>query len=156
VWGYRQAAVSLNGEVPSAKSKRAFLGYTYVEGNYFQALGIPLLFGQNFQGSGGQSRLSVILSESAAKQLWPGEKRIDRTLRLGTDGLFHRKGEMVPDGPLYQVIGVVGDTHGASFDGSDSKLVYLQLPEERLQDYSIMLRTQSDPKQIMPAIFPLI
>jgi predicted permease len=156
VWGYRQAAISLNGEVPSAKSKRAILRYTYVEANYFQALGIPLLFGQNFQASPAQSGLSVILSESAAKQLWPGENPIDRTLRLGTDGLFHRKDEMVPDGPLYQVIGVAGDTRGASFDGSDSKLVYLQLPEERLQDYSIMMRTQSDPKQIMPAIFPLI
>src|SRR5262249_34020312 len=79
-----------------------------------------------------------------------------RTLRLGTDGLFLRKGEPVPDGPLYQVIRIAGDTRGATLDGSDSKLVYLRSPEDRVQDYSILIRTQSDPSQVMPAVFPLV
>ncbi|HEX7287330.1 MAG TPA: ADOP family duplicated permease [Candidatus Angelobacter sp.] len=155
VYGYRQAAVSLNGEVPLAQSQRAFIDYTYVQANYFQTLGIPLLFGRKFQSPAGQPEPSVILSESAAKRLWPGENPIGGSLRLGTDGQFHRKNDLVPDGPPYQVIGVTGDTRGATFDGSDSYLVYLQLPEDRLQDYPILVRT-ADPKQFMPAIHPLI
>jgi predicted permease len=156
VYGYQLAAVSLNGEAPTAHSKRAFIDYAFVEPNYFQTLGIPLLFGHNFQQQSGQTESSVILSESAAKQLWPGESPIGGTLRLGTDGLFHRKGQLTPDGPLYQVIGVAADTRGATFDGSDSKLVYLRLPEERLQDYSILVRTKPEAQQVMPEIFPLV
>lgn len=152
----RQAAVALNGEVPTVQSKRALMDYSYVEPNYFDLLGIPLLFGRNFQTQAGQKEASAIVSESAAQQLWPGQNPIGRTLRLGTNGLFHRKGELTPDGPLYHVTGVTGDTHGRSFDDSDAKHIYLRLPEDRLPDYPILIRAQSDAKQIMPEVFPLI
>jgi predicted permease len=154
--GYRRATVSVNGEIPSAQNALAVLCFSYVQANYFQTLDIPLLFGRNFPSQAGQPEPSVILSESAAKQLWSGQNPIGRSLRLGTEGQFHRKREVLPDGPVYQVIGVAGDTRGATFDGSDSDLVYLPLPEDRLQDYSILIRTQSDPKQFLPAIAPVI
>lgn len=156
IFGYRTAAVSLNGEKPTVQSKQAFIDYTYVEANYFETLGIPLLSGHNFRVQAGPPEPSVIVSESAARQLWPGQNPIGRSLRLGADGLFHHKDELVPDGPLYQVIATAGDTRGATLDGSDSKLVYLQLPEDRVQDYAILVRTQADPKQVMPALFPLV
>lgn len=156
VFGYRRAAVSLNGEMPSAKNARAVLCFSYVQANYFQTLDIPLLSGRNFRSQAGQPEPMVIVSESAAKQLWPGQNPIGRSLRLGTDGQFHRKSELLPDGPAYQVIGVAGDTRGATFDGSDSELVYVPLPEDRLQGYSILVRTQSDPKQFMDALRPVI
>jgi predicted permease len=156
IFGYLSAAVSLNGEVPSAQNTRAVLCYTYVQPNYFETLSIPLLSGSSFPSQGGEPEPSAIVSESAAKQLWPGQNPIGRTLRLGTAGQFRRKGELLPDGPTYEVIGVAGDTHGATFDDSDSKLVYLRLPENRLQDYSILVRTQSDPSQFMNATRPVI
>ena len=154
--GYHSAWVSLNGEIPSAKNARVVLCFNYVQTNYFQTLSIPLLSGHNFEPQSGQSDLSVIISESAARQLWPGKNPIGRSLRLGTEGLFHRKGELLPDGPIYQVIGVAGDTRGATFDGSDSELVYLPLPEDRIQDHSILVRTQSDAKQFIPSLRPLL
>ena len=42
-FGYRRAAVSLNGELPSAQNTVAVLAYSYVQPSYFQTLGIPLL-----------------------------------------------------------------------------------------------------------------
>jgi putative ABC transport system permease protein len=70
--------------------------------------------------------------------------------------VYLHKTEVLPDRLAYQVIGVAGDTHGATFDGSDSELVYVQLPEDRLQDYPILVRTQSDPRPLTRAIRPLI
>jgi predicted permease len=154
--GYLNAAVSVNGEIASDQNKRAIICYTYVQPNYFETLGIPLLSGHNFQSQPNQSDPSVIISESAAKLLWPGENPIGRNFRLGTEGLFHRKSNIVPDGSVYRVIGVAGDTRGATFDGSDSQLVYLQLPEDRLPDYSILVRTQSDPNEFIGAMRPVI
>src|SRR5271157_4857838 len=153
--GLRRAAVSLNGEKASAQNARV-LYYTYVQANYFRTLGIPLLFGRGFQPQAGKPEPSVILSESAAKQLWPGRNPIGRSLRLDTDEQFHSKSEVLPDGPAYQVIGVARDTRGTMLDGSDSEQVYLPLPEDRLQDQPMLIRTQTDPAKFMGAIASVV
>lgn len=148
----RSAAVSLNGEKPSSSNAQGNIYYTWVQPNYFRTLGIPVLLGRGFQSQTGQPERSVILSESASRQLWPGRNPIGRSLRLGTDQKFHTKGELLPDGPTWQVIGVASDTRGIEMDGSDSAQIYLPLPEDRLQDYPILVRTQSDPTQVTRAI----
>jgi macrolide transport system ATP-binding/permease protein len=154
--GGRRAAVSVNGEQPSAGNMRAVLYYTWVQANYFQTLGIPLSLGRSFQSQAGQPEHTVILSESAAQRLWPGQNPLGRSLRLGTNEQFHNKGELLPDGPTWQVIGVARDTRGVTLDGSDSAQVYVPLPTDRLQDYPILVRTDSDPTLVMRAMNPLI
>jgi macrolide transport system ATP-binding/permease protein len=130
-----------------------FIHYTRVQPNYFQTLGIPVLLGRGFKSQAGEAERSIILSESAAKQLWPGQNPIGRSIRLGaTDEQVHNPSELRADGPAYQVIGVARDTRGLELNGSDSRQLYLPLPEDRLQNYSILLRTSSDPKLIMRAI----
>lgn len=146
------ADISLNGEPPSMQNKRATLGFAFVEKNYFDTVGIPILSGHNFASESDQSGAKAVLSESAAQHLWPGENPIGRRLRLGTGGQNHGKSDLLPDGPVYQVIGVARDTHGASLDGSDSQLIYLPMREDRLQEYPLLIRTQSDPKQLFAAI----
>ncbi len=154
--GIRIAAVSLNGAKPSPQNTQAILYYTFVQPNYFATLGIPLLSGRGFSPQSGQPEPSVILSQSAAQQLWPNQNPIGRSLRLGTDDQFHFKSELVPDGPTYQVIGVARDTRGIELDGSDSQQVYVPLPEGRIQDYPILIRTRSDASQFIDAIGPVI
>lgn len=153
--GVRKATVSVNGEPPSARNMRAVLYYTWVQPNYFQTLGIPLLFGHGFPSQAGQAN-HVVLSESAARRLWAGQNPMGRSLRLSTDEQFHNKGELLPDGPNWQVIGLARDTRGVTLDGSDSEQVYLPLPSDRLQDYPILVRTLSNPISVMRTMDPLI
>jgi len=150
--GLRTAAISLNGEKPSAKNTQAVLFYKYIQADYFQTLEIPLFFGRAFQAQAGDPEPVVILSDSAARQLWPGQNPIGRSLRMGTDGQFHTKEQLVPDGKAYEVIGVARDTRGVLMDGSDSQVVYVPLPENRLQDYPILIHTHADPAQCLEAI----
>ena len=150
--GGRSAAVSLNGELPTSRNKYAALYYTWVQANYFQTLGVPILLGSGFPSQTNQAEHSVILSESAAHRLWPGQNPVGRSLRLGTAGQFHNAGELLPDGPTWQVTGVARDTRGVTLDGSDSEQIYLPLPSARLQDYPILVRTRSDPKGVMRAM----
>ncbi len=112
--GGRRASVSLNGEQPSVRNMHAMLYYTWVQANYFQTLSIPLLLGHGFQSQAGRPEQSAVLSESAAQRLWPGQNPIGRSLRLGTDEQFHDKGELLPDGPNWQVAGVARDTRGVT------------------------------------------
>jgi macrolide transport system ATP-binding/permease protein len=150
--GGRRAAASLNGEEPSIRNMSAQLYYTWVEPNYFQTLGISLSLGRGFQPQAGQPEQVAIVSESAARMLWPGQDPIGRSLRLGTDKQFHNKGELLPDGTAWRVVGVARDTRGVTLDGSDSEQVYVPLPANRLQDYPILVRTQSDPILVMRAM----
>jgi len=50
------------------------------------------------------------------------------------------------------VIGVARDTRGVLMDGSDSQLVYVPMPDDRIQEYPILIRTTGDPAQSMGAI----
>ena len=103
------------------------------------------VLGRGFQSQAGQPEHSVVLSESAAKQLWPGQNPIGRSLRLGaTDERVHNPSELLPMAGL--------PSHRRRprhawcwLDGSDSRLVYLPLPEDRLQNHPILIRTRSDP-----------
>jgi hypothetical protein len=121
-----------------------------------KALCLVLLSGDGFYSQSGQPESSVILSRSAANQLWPNQIPIGRSLRLSTDNQFHRKSDLVPDGPSYQVIGVARDIRGIELDGSDSRQIYVPLPPGRIQDYPILIRTRSDPSRLMDAIGPVI
>jgi putative ABC transport system permease protein len=152
----RRADVSVNGEEPSAQNMRGTLYYTWIQPNYFETLGIPLSRGRGFQIQAGQPDRVAILSESAARRLWPGEDVIGREVRLGTNRQFHERGELLPDGQTWQVIGVVRDTRGVTLDGSDSQQVFLPLPEDRLQSYPILVRVQSNPILVMRAMEPAI
>lgn len=151
-YNVRAAAVSLNGENPTSKNKQGILYYTWVQPNYFETLGVAVLLGEGFAADTPDGEHPVVLSESAARQLWPGQNPIGRSLRLGTGQQFHNKGELLPDGPAWRVIGVANDTRGVELDGSDAAQVYLPLPEDRLQDYPILLRTQSDPMVVSRAL----
>ncbi len=153
---FRTAAVALatNQQV---ESRQSILHYGFVQSNYFETLGIPLFAGHSFQTNARQSEHSVILSESAAKQLWPGQNPVGRSLRLGPlNERLHNQADLIASGPAYQVIGIARDTRGVEFDGSDSKKVFLPLPETGIQDHPILIRSRYDPAQAIRAINPLI
>jgi len=148
----RSAAISLDGEKPSARNTRASLTYRYVQPNYFRTVSIPLLFGRGFQPEGNQPCACAIVSESAAHILWPGRNPIGLSLRLGTIDQYHASTDLLPDGPNDQVIGVVHDTRGVMLDGSDAAVVYLPMPDNRVQDFPLLIRTRLNPAQLMNAI----
>jgi predicted permease len=154
--GLRTAAVSLNGEKPSTQNTRAILYYSYVQPNYFQTLGIPLLAGRGFRTQAGHPEAVVILSESAAQLLWPKQNPIGRTLRLGPGGQFQMKDEPPSDGSTYEVIGVAHDTRGVLLNRTDSEQIYVPMPEGRLQDFPLLIRTLGNPAQIIHSIGPTI
>jgi predicted permease len=148
--GIRTAAVALDGS--NAVSAKQIAFYSYVLPNYFQTLGIPLLSGGTFQPQPEIPEPTAILSESAAAQLWPGQNPIGHRITFDTTRQFHTKTELLPDGSTYQVIAVVRDTRGVQLDGSDNAQIYLPLPEDRLYEHPLLVRTESDPASVVSPI----
>jgi len=151
LFGYRKATVSLNGERPSQKNSAGEVFYSFVEPNYLETLGIPVQFGRGFAQQSVNAEPAAIVSESAARLIWPGQNPIGRKVRLEADG-FHAKSELVPNGPSYEVIGVARDVMSFLPDGSDVAKVYVPLPADRGKYYPILIHTQGDPKLLLGAI----
>ncbi|HLY42129.1 MAG TPA: ABC transporter permease, partial [Terracidiphilus sp.] len=82
----------------------------FVEGDYLEAMRIPLLEGRLFRADDDRpdAPLVAIISQSAAHEYWPGLDPIGRRLRMGGN----------PDStrPLITVIGVVADIRQAAID----------------------------------------
>ena len=72
-----------------------------IQGNYFRAMGIPLLRGRFFtQDDTATSQLVVIVNRKLAEQSWPGQDPIGKRLRMGTRTIVS---------PWATVVGEVGD-----------------------------------------------
>jgi predicted permease len=96
-----QSAFTVEG-VSSENWKLKFAAFTSVYGDYFAALGIPLLEGRTFtRHDNSSSSLVVIVSQSMAKDCWPRQNPIGKRMHVGN-----------PQKPLpwATVIGVVADT----------------------------------------------
>lgn len=154
--GLRGAGVALDGQRPDPHRIGAYVFYTFVDANYFDTLGIRIVYGCGFNRQAGTPDPVVILSEKAAAQLWPGKNPIGRTLQMSTDGQFHGKNELLPDGSVYQVIGVAHDVRGALLDNSDAVQVYLPLPRTRRKEYPLLVRASVPPGQLIRDISPAI
>ena len=99
--------------------------YRYISPEYFQVLDIPMLRGRNFSADEARSGAAVvILSESAARKLWPGQEPLDRSLSLIPDTGPVRGGRP-PQYRTMRVIGVARDTAVGALDNPDRSSLYL-------------------------------
>jgi len=143
-------ASAVDGAASAAQDRASLVHYAYVQPNYFHTLDIPLALGRGFPAGAGAAERGVILSRAAANLLFPGQDPIGRSLRLGTTDERPRvSARTAADGAVYQVVDVAGDTRGLEFDGSDSKMIYLPLPDDRVASRPLLLRTTSDPAEVM-------
>lgn len=151
----RTSTALVDGGASSPGGAQTVVGFDYVQSNYFQTLSIPLLSGTSFEQQGGAREASVVLSKAAAEKLWPGKNPIGLTLRLGLESLLHDS-ELSSKDQSFSVIGIVRDVRGDVINRNNAPLIYLPLPEKRLADYPILIRTHTDPEQLISALAPVI
>jgi len=86
---------------------------------YFQALGIPLIRGRIFdQRDGANAPHVAVISESLARDRWPNQDPLGRTIEFGN---------MDGDLRLLTIVGIVGDTHEYGLDAPPRPTVYVNL-----------------------------
>jgi len=86
---------------------------------YFQALGIPLLRGRMFdEHDGPDSPHVAVISESLARDRWPGQDPIGHTVEFGN---------MDGDLRLLTIVGIVGDVRDYGLDAPPRPTLYVNL-----------------------------
>jgi predicted permease len=95
------AAYTIEGQ-PADGWKLKFAAFGAVDGDYFQALGIPLIAGRTFTGQDrADAPLVIVVNQSMASHSWPGQTPIGKRMHVGNP-----KKNL----PWATVVGVVGDT----------------------------------------------
>jgi predicted permease len=115
----------------------------YVSANYFRTMGIPILAGRPFTAADERERSpSVIVSESAARRLWPDENPLGKRLTL--DMTF--RGDLAS----FEVVGVAKDVRSANVSRLDPGYVYL--PVRSADVYHLVIRSDRDPSIVSAAV----
>ena len=119
-----------------------------VSPGYFGTLGLPLLEGRDFKESDKLgSEPVVIISESLAKTLYPGQDALNRDLHW-TDGVMKFIGiGMQPR----RIVGIVPDVDDENIIPSPAMMVYQPTDQEGWEG-RLFVRTEQDPYTLVPAI----
>jgi len=119
-----------------------------VSPGYFETLNLPILEGRDFRDAdkNGSERV-VIVSQSLAQTLFPGQDALNRDMRW-TDGVMKFVGiSMEPR----RIVGIVPDLDDANIIPSPVMMVYQPTDQEGWQG-RLFVRSEQDPYTLAPAI----
>ena len=143
----RTSGVSVDGEPPAGPDLRRFVDFRSVAPGYFRTLSIPLVAGRDFTWDDSpRSRPVVIVSERAARDLWPNLDPIGHRLALGNQH---------PDGIWFTVIGVAANVRQADAETVPRPAVYFPAMQDQgtgdtLRDW--VIQTTADPARVAGAV----
>ncbi len=141
-----QSALTVNGYQPPPGGGSGLNAYSFVLGDYFRAMGIPLLRGRVFTPEDDENRQKVvIINQTLAEKFFAGREPIGGRLKLGTAG---------GTAPWTTVVGVVANVKPFGLDDESlprTYMLYLQHTPDELkggaaQSLIMIVRTVGDPK----------
>ena len=110
---------------------------------YFRVLGIPLVRGRLFEPrDAAESPHVAVISESLARDRWPGQDPIGRTIEFGN---------MDGDVRLLTIVGIVGDTREYGLDAPPRPTVYVNLLQRPRAAVAVALLTDADTRSVASA-----
>jgi putative ABC transport system permease protein len=140
---YDQRGFHIEGRIPANPSESPSVERYSVTPEYFGVMRIPLLRGRLIADADRADSMPVLLiGESTARQLWPGEDPIGRRIRLGG----------ADSGPWRTIVGVVGDVRHFGLDEPPTMQAYL--PQAQFADSFLTLAVRSTlpPEMLFPPV----
>jgi putative ABC transport system permease protein len=117
--------------------------------DYFSTIGIPLKRGRFFSESDrATSKQVVLITESAARQYFPGEDPIGKVIRLGWGKRV--KGQRFRGGG--EIVGIVGDVKEAGLSQADEPQLYMPMRQWPVQAMAVVVRTATSPMSLGDAV----
>ncbi len=108
------------------RAEKVPIEYNHVSPKYFSVVGIPIVRGRGFMPGETHDAPAVVVTESTARQLWPGEDPLAKTLREDT-------------GREYSVIGVTKDAQVSHLGELHTTYLYFPAgPEDNLRTYALI------------------
>jgi predicted permease len=121
--------------VPGVDSTRLpeFVAYNAVSPDYFRTAGTRLVRGRGFTASDRAGAAPVVvISEAAARAIWPRQDALGRCLKVGAD-----------TAPCATVVGIAGDVR-ASLPGGPAEHVYVPAAQGAHERAGLYVRTRGE------------
>ena len=139
--GLNNTGGSIVYERPDGSLRETGVGTRIVAGDYFRALGVPIVRGRTLTGGADDAR-SVVINERAANALWPGSTAIGRRLRLGQ---LADPPDAVQQNPWLTVVGVVGDMRHEGLGRPSNPEIFRPYRTGAWSTMMLVARTDGDP-----------
>ncbi len=134
------AGVKIEGVQPSAGRDEIDVDDTEVSGEYFEAMGIPILRGRNFGPEDGpESPRVVIVSEAAAERFWPGQDPLGKPVQYSPTSTA-------------QVIGVAADTKVRTLGEAPRPFLYDNARRSYNEALTILVKGNRSSLELLPAV----
>jgi predicted permease len=140
-WG---DSISREGDT-RPRAQRPIAHFRFVSEHYFETMGIALRSGR-FPAAGDRSHKVALVSESAARNVWPGETAIGKRIRNDSTQ------------PWVEVIGVVADVRTESLEKQPPMMVYVPYWDGIYWQGNVwgnatyVMRTRQDPSKLANAL----
>ena len=120
---------------PARPEEAGDAAYLVATPDYFRTLKIPLVTGRSFDDHDTEANPKVVIvNETMARQLWPGESPIGKHITIWRDETFPR-----------EIVGVVGETKPL-LDAEPSQQMYVPFAQDSgWSGMSLVIRTTGDP-----------
>jgi predicted permease len=122
--------------------RSGYANYMLVDGDYFDAMGIPVVNGRAFNsGDTPDAQHVAVVSASLAKSKWPNESPIGKIIQYG-----NMDGNLRP----FTIVGVVGDVRDQNLATDPTPTFYAYLPQrQRGNSLRVVMQTAGDPTSVM-------
>lgn len=139
------ATLQLEGQPLPPPAERPISRVRVVSPGYFRVMKIPIIAGREFEPRDEVGEIgkppNVIISQTFAERLWPGERALGKRMRYPDS-----------DAPWFTVVGIVRDVKYSGLNFQPEPELYF--PERLFPQSAITLvvRSQSNPLNLAPAI----
>jgi len=140
--GLRFAQRDVYAEGQNGSRTEVTTGFNTVGPRYFQTMGIQVAHGREFTSRDRAGTQPVVMiNETLARRLWPGEDAVGKRLRLG--------GESAPEA---EVIGVAANSKYASLGENARPYIYQPLLQSYASEMTLVVRTTGSPETLSAAV----
>jgi predicted permease len=123
---------------PNPHQQTPMANMRWVSPDYLPAIGTRLVAGRML-GEEDRGKDNALLSESAARTLWPGENGVGRTFTDGTE-------------KVYTVAGVIADARSEQLSSEPTLIVYLPYWDNPQLGAFFTIRTTTDPTALASSV----
>ncbi|HMH45442.1 MAG TPA: ABC transporter permease, partial [Pyrinomonadaceae bacterium] len=127
---------------PATPEESGDAAYLAATPDYFRTLQIPLITGRNFTDRDVENTTKVVIvNETTARKLWPGQSPIGKHITIWPDEKFPR-----------EIVGIVGETK-ASLDNEPGEQMYVPYGQDASWgSMSFVISTNGDPANAAAAV----
>ena len=132
--------MQIEGKTPWGPNEAPLVEYRWYYGDYFKALGIPLLKGRTLDARDGAQTNTVLINKAMAEKFWPGQEAIGKRFGQGTDRTR-----------WFEVVGIVGDIRSFGLARTSPYEFYRTIEQQNAPSQTVVIRASTaDPSSIIP------